>query len=672
MHYRAEYNKMKLGTIIGKTTTTQFTFEVENRVNKFDYVQVFHSDYDFVLCQVVELIRDIEKTVAKCIPLGYRNKQGIIKQVRTPFKIGSDALTAEDEFIKAVIELKQDKNGAYIGRIDGKSIDVFLDLQKVLTKHLAVLAKSGAGKSYTVGVLLEEIIAKRVPLLIIDPHGEYSTLKYPNNNKKEIRQLKRFGLEPRSFSDYVVEYGDIDLNPAFRPLKLSSQMEASELLHMLPSKLTNVQQGLLYNAIKNLPVLTFESLITELENMDTNQKWNIINLIHHLYKTKLFSLEPTPYFELIKGGQCTIINMKGMMPETQEIIVYKLLHDLFLERKKDKIPPFFAVVEEAHNFIPERSFGEAKSSTVIRNIASEGRKFGMGLSIISQRPARVDKSVLSQITTQLILKVTNPLDIKAISNSVEGINAESETEIKNLSIGNALLTGVVDMPLYVQIRPRMTKHGGDAINMIIKEDKDLIQELDKFNKKDLLPLIQTSVTKNDIKLMYSANSVIRTRLLPCILFDLENEGVSFSLLASLHNGEIVTDITQVMTKKLPDFRRLTKTEFGVLKKGFALKEFSPSELVGQVSPQAAEAIESLVKKGYFVAGKGKYMLSDKVILNDIKQYAFCGKIDFHNIDYDEIIEQSITETDMSKKLSDFAIVRDSRKCYLTSYVVDNK
>ncbi|MCF7861742.1 ATP-binding protein [Candidatus Woesearchaeota archaeon] len=662
---------MKLGLIVGKTTTTTFTFEVENQVKKFDYVQVYHPDYRFVLCQVVEITRDIEKTLAKCIPLGYRDKHGIIKQVRTPFKIGTEVLTAEDDFIQAVIELKQDKNGAYLGRIDGKSIDVFLDLQKVLTKHLAVLAKSGAGKSYTVGVLLEEIITKRVPLLIIDPHGEYSTLKHPNTNKKEIRQLKKFGLEPRSFTDYVVEYGDVEMNSSFRPLKLSSQMEAAELLHMLPSKLTNVQQGLLYNAIKNIPVLTFESLITELENMDTNQKWNIINLIHHLYKTKLFSLDPTPYFELVIGGQCTIINMKGMMPETQEIIVYKLLHDLFLERKKDKIPPFFAIVEEAHNFIPERSFGEAKSSSVIRNIASEGRKFGLGLAIISQRPARVDKSVLSQITTQIILKVTNPLDIKAISNSVEGINAESENEIKNLSIGNALLTGVVDMPLYVQIRPRMTKHGGDAINMIKKDDKDIIEELDKFNEKDLLPLIQTSVTKNDVKLMYPGTAIIKTKLLPCILFDLENEGVSFSLLASLQNGEIVTDITQGKTKRLPDFRQLTKMEFGVLKKAFVLKEFSPSELIGQVSPQATGSIESLVKKGYFTVKNGKYVLSDNVILNDIKQHAFSGKIDFQNIEYDEIIESKTNEVQMSKLLSDFAIVRDSRKCYLTMYVVDN-
>ena len=51
-------------------------------------------------------------------------------------------------------------------------------------------------------------------------------------------------------------------------------------------------------------------------------------------------------------------------------------------------------------------------------------------------------------------------DIKAISGSVEGITAESEQEIKNLSIGTALLTGITDMPLFINIRPRLTPHGG--------------------------------------------------------------------------------------------------------------------------------------------------------------------------------------------------------------------
>src|SRR3989344_474767 len=82
----------------------------------------------------------------------------------------------------------------------------------------------------------------------------------------------------------------------------------------------------------------------------------------------------------------------------------------FIYRKKRNVPPFFLVLEEAHNYVPERSFNEAKSSRILRQIFSEGRKFGLGVCLLLQRPPRVDKSALSQVTTQIILKVTNPND----------------------------------------------------------------------------------------------------------------------------------------------------------------------------------------------------------------------------------------------------------------------
>jgi len=67
------------------------------------------------------------------------------------------------------------------------------------------------------------------------------------------------------------------------------------------------------------------------------------------------------------------------------------------------------VIEEAHNYCPERNFGEKKSSKILRTIASEGRKFGLGLCVVSQRPARLDKSVLSQCSTQIIMKQQIPM-----------------------------------------------------------------------------------------------------------------------------------------------------------------------------------------------------------------------------------------------------------------------
>ncbi|PIN69228.1 ATPase, partial [Candidatus Woesearchaeota archaeon CG11_big_fil_rev_8_21_14_0_20_43_8] len=471
---------MILGKLVGKNTPSNFCFKVDGNPRKFDFVQLYHKDHEKVLAQVINLTRDEEKTLARCNVLGYKDEDGIIKPVRTPFVPNTAVFMADDDYVRKIIQIEE-KDGAFLGRLDGKMIDVFLDLRKLLTKHIAILAKSGAGKSYTVGVLLEEIMERRVPLLIIDPHGEYTQMKYPTDEAQE--KLDKFGVKPKSFVRTIHEYSH---GTDAKQITLSNKITSTELVHMLPTKLSNGQLTVLYAALQQLDNINFEHLIMELQASESSAKWNIISIIDHLRKMELFGENHTPLNELIQPGRASVINLRGVNPDMQEVIVYKLMKDLFEARKKDLVPPFFAVIEEAHNFCPERGFGEAKSSKILRNIASEGRKFGLGLCIVSQRPARVDKSVLSQITTQIILKVTNPNDLKALSNSIEGLTLEAEEEIKNLPIGTALVTGVVDMPLFVNVRPRKTKHGGHAIDILEEIDKDkFFDGIKEFEKKDL-------------------------------------------------------------------------------------------------------------------------------------------------------------------------------------------
>ena len=103
------------------------------------------------------------------------------------------------------------------------------------------------------------------------------------------------------------------------------------------------------------------------------------------------------------------------------------------------------MIEEAHNFVPEKGFGKSQSSEVIRLISSEGRKFGLGLCVVSQRPALLQKTVLAQCSTQIVMKITNPNDLRSITASAEGVGSETAEEIQNvtgarLSIDPQLIT----------------------------------------------------------------------------------------------------------------------------------------------------------------------------------------------------------------------------------------
>jgi len=474
--------RLILGKIIGKTTTHEFEFIVdrlmEGKAKKHEFLQVYHKDYGFVLCQIIKLIKDIEKTLAKCNIIGYRDKStDTIRAIRTPFIPETEVLIAEDEFINEILKYNIGK-GAYIGNLEYRNSSVHLDINKLVTKHVAILAKTGAGKSYTVGVLIEEMLDKGIPLLIIDPHGEYGSLNERNTNHFELEKINQFNIDAKSYATQVQEYGDINIDDKFKPLKLNDSFTPQELINLFP-RLTSTQQAVLYSAVQDLDLVNFENLTEKLRFVDNNAKFMILSVLDYLKKTDLFSLFPTDYNEIVSVGKASIINLKGIEPQIQQIIVYKLLKDLFQLRKQNKISPFFCVLEEAHNFIPEKHIGEAKSSQIIRTIASEGRKFGLGLCVVSQRPALIEKNVLSQCNTQIILKVTNPNDLKAITTSAEGLTYNADEDIKNLPVGVAMVTGFLEMPLFVNIRPRKSKHGGTSIEIVRDqpEPKVLLEEV---------------------------------------------------------------------------------------------------------------------------------------------------------------------------------------------------
>ncbi len=450
---------MMLGKISGSVTTKNFSFKAEARVKKLQYIAVKDFEGKWILAYIDSITKYPNRTVGKSKVIGYRDSRGFLKPLGVPFEPETPVYTADEDLIKHTLGLKDE--GLYVGLLGGYKIRVNLPVKHLITKHVAILAKTGTGKSYVAGVLLEELAEKGTPVVIIDPHGEYRTLAEENKKENEVSQMEAFGIEPKSYRKNVQVF-DLGLR---NPIKLDSRLTTDEIFEMLPAKVSSAQRGLLYSAIKNLEGkdYTLRDIIEEVDSIESNVKWNLISMLELLENTKLFSSNPTKPKDLVSKGKVTIIDLKEANPEIQQIVVLKVAKELFTERKRGRIPEFFFIMEEAHNFCPERGLGEVASSKILRIIASEGRKFGVGLGIISQRPAKVDKNVLSQCSTQVILKVTNPNDIKAIMESVEGVEFGTREEIKDLPVGVAMIVGATEQPLFVDIRIRRSEHGGEAI-----------------------------------------------------------------------------------------------------------------------------------------------------------------------------------------------------------------
>lgn len=460
-----------VGSISGEVKSMTFDVLItDHAVERGSYVKVKHDVYGWVLARIESMKRylndfDEEAILAGARTVGYRQGNSILVP-KTPFAPQEKVFMADTELITSILGLRKTAAGCiYLGMLEGHDIPVYLDIQKTIGKHMSVLAKTGAGKSYTVAVILEELLKTDTPIVIIDPHGEYSSLKVEND---EYDDMLRFNVKAASYGNKITEYAvNADVNPNAKKLTLRPVFDAIELSEILPLGLSDKQKGVLFTALRDLEEesvrgmgYTLDDLIMRIEREPTSIKWKAISGLEVLKESKVFDGTPVPEGEIVKKGNASIISLLGLEPHIQQLVVAKLCKELFDARKLGRIPEFFLLIEESHNYCPERGFGDAISSEILRTVASEGRKFGFMLGVVSQRPARVDKNVLSQCNTQIILKVTNPNDLRAIGRSIEGFTANMENEIKQLPVGHALVVGeCVEQPITVVVRIRETRHG---------------------------------------------------------------------------------------------------------------------------------------------------------------------------------------------------------------------
>jgi len=288
-----------------------------------------------------------------------------------PFREGTDVEKAEEELVLDTLCLSRD--GARLGSLRDFQAPVNLSVSKLMEKHVGVFGRTGSGKSYTAGVLAEGLLDHEQPLVVVDPHGEYASLKVDSVGAP---------------SDYpVVEYADLEFNP---------------------------------DADRDL----------DLDDLDP--------------------------LELVRPGQATVLNLRGMDIGRQEEAVSALLDALFLARKRDRIPRTKVFLEEAHLFAPQR---KNETRPVIENIAKEGRKFGFSLALVSQRPSEIHANTRAQMQAFAIHKLTDDTDIKKIISSAEGLDSSWGTQIQKLETGEVLLVGdVIASPAFVDVRERRTKH----------------------------------------------------------------------------------------------------------------------------------------------------------------------------------------------------------------------
>jgi len=405
---------------------------------------------------------------------------------RVPPQGGAPVFIAEDDMLTDLLSRgRQGELGsAYIGDLlsrDPGAVPVALEVRGFTSTHLAIIASTGSGKSYLAGVLLEELMMpyNRASVLVIDPHGEYDTLQQVQN--LESFRDGSYGPKVRIFrpQDLRVRISSLSL-PDLRYLltNLSEKMHYQLGQAYRYAQRTWGEDRYTLEQLKSAVREVGDGAQGEDETTDDDPTTGGINwrLGAALGGSGIFhDFENLELEELFQPGMCTLVQLNEVEPRQQQVIVAALLRRVYQARidtergkvqrgERNHVPfPVFCLLEEAHNFAPANA--DAVSSDQLKIILSEGRKFGVGVGLISQRPGRLDSDVLSQCMTQCIMRITNPIDQNRIAESVESVGRDMLKELPALSKGQVIVSGAsVNTPLMLRVRTRRTEHGGEDIN----------------------------------------------------------------------------------------------------------------------------------------------------------------------------------------------------------------
>ncbi|HMA61156.1 MAG TPA: DUF87 domain-containing protein, partial [bacterium] len=412
---------------------------------------------------------------------------------RTAPDVGQEVILADPKILRQYFGETSSKPATLLSN---REVEVGLDPEEILSKHMAVFGSTGSGKSYFVkkyvgNYLKNWMIENKGRVVIIDPHGEYASGKdfaggldadhiFPNQSEVEnlsarvidnvddlqsicgisrldskqkdylntamsksnyksekFIELLEEDLQQETEQEYDIDWRNYLEKPieevyhqyldSFKKLAKKHWQEEKaqdttdmnqkpyvsqktlELLEQLPDEIQeSIKQKIINNQIQDFNS-EFKKDIEPIIDKAT------VDNIKRSYQEGRFQLESHNFVERVREPGIYCINMNRVDEEQQRLeLAADILRGAFNRAKQKRDEGGFKtlfVIEEAHNFAPERSGKSNLAYKYLKTIASEGRKFGVGLIVITQRPAYVSKDILAQCNSQAIFRLINPNDI---------------------------------------------------------------------------------------------------------------------------------------------------------------------------------------------------------------------------------------------------------------------
>lgn len=368
-----------------------------------------------------------------------------------------------------------------------KHADAYLDGNKFFQKHAVIVGSTGSGKSCTVATVIEQIaLLKSSNAILFDIHGEYSpitgvNIKHyrvagPNDTySDDVLFLPYWLLTYEEMMSMMLDRGDNNapnqamlfsktvlqkkkeflsnngLEEMIDDITIDSPIpyEMDKLIdqfvfyneEMVDGAKANTKKKGDYNGILSRFIQRLENKISDKRlNFMFSQDENLINsdYMNELCQKLLLSASG--------GGGIKIIDFSEVPSDILPLIVSLIARIIFSVQQwidKDKIHPIAIFCDEAHLYIPQnvKQGMESLSLMSFERIAKEGRKYGVGLVVITQRPSEVDRTVLSQSSNFVAMRLTNADDQNVIKKLLPDSIGNFGDLLPVLDVGEALVVG---------------------------------------------------------------------------------------------------------------------------------------------------------------------------------------------------------------------------------------
>lgn len=409
-------------------------------------------------------------------------------------------------FMQAISSIPEGEDAVSL-QIGNYSIDedatAWLNGNKLFQRHAVIVGSTGSGKSWCVAKILEQVAAlKSADALLFDIHGEYSTLQGENFQHLKVAGPNDTIQEGMLFLPYwLLTYEEMlslmldrsDSNAPNQAMMFSSavidgkkeflrdagktEMEANITLDSpIPYKLNRLLESL---RAKDSEMVTgsrgekqgpyFGKLTRFIQRLETKQKDKRLNfmfcgdesLLTYDYMAELCSKLMLPSNDGSNGVK--IIDFSEVPSDILPLIVSLIARVIFSVQQWASIEnrhPIAVFCDEAHLYIPantEKSIDDASLVTFER-ISKEGRKYGIGLVVISQRPSEVNRTVLSQSNNFIAMRLTNVDDQSVVKRLLPDSLGDYAEMLPILDIGEALVVGDASLlPSRIRVSPPTLK-----------------------------------------------------------------------------------------------------------------------------------------------------------------------------------------------------------------------